>query len=56
MEVDTVDVDVLTIAPIPVFASDSEEEVECFAFETRLKNLFQTRAKTGKGGLERNDD
>lgn len=36
-------VDVLTIEPIPMFASDSEDESEIFAFETRIKNLFTSR-------------
>ena len=36
-------VDVLTIDPVPMFASDSEEEYETFSFETRVKNLFHAR-------------
>jgi len=51
-------VDVITIAPVPVFASDSEEEAEAFAFETRVKNLFLSRltTRTSKGGGDKNDD
>eukprot|EP00522_Entomoneis_paludosa_P015553 CAMPEP_0172447906 /NCGR_PEP_ID=MMETSP1065-20121228/7060_1 /TAXON_ID=265537 /ORGANISM="Amphiprora paludosa, Strain CCMP125" /LENGTH=826 /DNA_ID=CAMNT_0013199279 /DNA_START=35 /DNA_END=2515 /DNA_ORIENTATION=- len=52
------DVDILTTAPVPVFASDSEEESEAFAFETRVKNLFVTRSnpRNSKGGGDKNDD
>ena len=42
---DTV-VDVQTIRPVPVFASDSEDETQVFSFETKVKNLIL--AKLGK--------
>lgn len=34
------DVDVLTVDPISVFASDSEDETEVFKFETQVKRTF----------------
>lgn len=30
-------IDVISVEPIPVFASDSEDEEEVFAFETKIK-------------------
>ena len=36
-------VDVLTKDPVPMFASDSEDESDAFAFEARVKNLFYSR-------------
>jgi WD40 repeat protein len=46
-------VDVTTIDPVPVFASDSEDEEEVFLFETRIKNIVagrgaRTRLSTGE--------
>jgi hypothetical protein len=35
--------DVCTVEPVPVFASDSESETEVFAFETKVSNLLQGR-------------
>lgn len=42
-------VDVMTIDPVPVFASDSEDEEEVFAFETRIKNLTACRQGAPRG-------
>ena len=36
-------VDVLTIEPVPVFASDSEDEDEVFHFPTRVKGILNLR-------------
>jgi WD40 repeat protein len=41
-------VDVFTIDPVPVFASDSEDEEEVFTFETRVKNLVAGRGTRGR--------
>ena len=38
-------VDILTIEPVPVFQSDSEDEEDVFIFETAI-----TRPTSGKGG------
>jgi WD40 repeat protein len=42
---ESVIVDVTTITPVPVFASDSEREEDVFVFETRVKNLLAGRAE-----------
>lgn len=41
-------VDVTTIEPVPVFASDSEGEEDVFYFETRIKDLMARRGRAGK--------
>ena len=45
-------VDVCTIEPVPVFASDSEREEEVFAFETKLSNLLLGRRGTKQMAVE----
>lgn len=38
--------DVCTVEPVPVFASDSEKEDEVFEFETKVRNLLAGRRFT----------
>lgn len=49
-------VDVQTIKPVPVFASDSEDETQVFSFETRLKNIILMRLGKGIRAVEKQDD
>lgn len=49
-------VDVRTIEPVPVFASDSEDEEEVFAFGTRMKNLLSGREKITRRSGAAGDD
>ena len=48
----TTTIDVTTIEPVPVFASDSEDEEDVFYFETKLRNAlsgFKIGKKTKEG-------
>lgn len=47
--VEDTSVDVLGVDPVPVFASDSEDEDEVFEFETRVKNVFVAKGEGKKG-------
>jgi hypothetical protein len=49
-------VDVQTIKPVPVFASDSEDETQVFSFETRLKNIILMRLGKGIRQVNKEDD
>jgi hypothetical protein len=49
-------VDVQTIKPVPVFASDSEDETQVFSFETRLKNIILMRMGKGMRQVNKEDD
>jgi len=49
-------VDVTTIEPVPVFASDSEDEEDVFYFESKLKNALSGFKNAGRIRPSKNDD
>ena len=49
-------VDVITVEPVPVFASDSENEEEVFSFETKIKNILVGRGRNRDLTLPRMKD
>jgi hypothetical protein len=49
-------VDVNSVEPVPVFASDSESESEVFKFETKMNNLMYGRGRNRYDGKHGNDD
>lgn len=50
------EVDVTTIEPVPVFASDSESETEVFTFEAKMNNLMFGRGRNRADGKVGTDD
>lgn len=58
-ENDNIDVDVVTVGPVPVFESDSEEEDEVFYYGTKIKNVMAGRGRStafGSGKVVAKDD
>jgi len=49
-------IDVTTIEPVPVFASDSEDEQDVFFFETKLKNALSGFKSVAKKPKNTEDD